>query len=354
MQKKYWSLSTLLLIISIISVAVSCKKHKYYRKDKGFENDVNFPALFVVNGKSNSLSIVNISSNSVVETYNLKGAEYPHHIYLSPDKSMFAVAFTNTDLSGGHGGHGSNDEKKNMVQVFKTKTGEHVVNIFVEYTPHNAIFSPDGSELWISQSTEEGKIIVVDTKKWKKKSTVTVGNMPSELTFSSDGTKAYSANTNGNSVTIIDVSTKNVLTTVAVEEGPVGAWTASNGKMYVDNETSQSISELDVATNSITETIALGFKPGYVAYNSKTEELWVSDATNGKVVVFQKTSSQWTSVASIETENDTHAICFSADNSIAYVTNQGANSVSIIDVSNRTVSSTISVGEAPNGIIIVE
>lgn len=103
---------------------------------------------------------------------------------------------------------------------------------------------------------------------------------------------------------------------------------------------------------SVTATINLSFKPGYAAYNSSNGELWVSDATNGKVAYYTFDGSNWNLQNNITTGTDAHAIAFTADGSKAYVTNQGANTVSVIDVASHTVTKTISVGTKPNGIAL--
>jgi len=118
----------------------------------------------------------------------------------------------------------------------------------------------------------------------------------------------------------------------------------------VDNEMSQTVSEISVSGMSVTSTINLGFKPGYVAYHTASGELWVSDATNGKVVYYTLVGSVWTLQGNITTGADAHAIAFNSDGTKAYVTNQGAGNVSVVDVATHTVSQTISVGSKPNGI----
>ncbi|MBC7412480.1 MAG: YncE family protein [Bacteroidia bacterium] len=341
------------LVFALLALSLfSCKRHKYYRKDDGFATEVNYPVAFVVNGEGNSLALINLQNNMVKETYALKGGTFPHHIYMNTDKTMMAIAFTNMDLSGGHGASHS-AMSKYMVQVFNTTTGKHITNIILKNMAHNAVFSPDGSELWVGQaSSDKSQVYVYDTKKWKCQKKIDVDKDLAEITFSKNGTKAYATNTGANNVSIINVSDKNVVTTITLGTTPVGAWPASNGKMYADNEGTQTVSEIDVATNAVTATINLGFKPGYVAYNDAKKELWVSDATNGKVVYYMLVANVWTVAGSILTGADAHAIAFNNDESKAYVTNQGANSVSVIDVNTHLVTNTITVSNKPNGIAI--
>ena len=47
-----------------------------------------------------------------------------------------------------------------------------------------------------------------------------------------------------------------------------------------------------------------------------------------------------------------HAIAFDEASMKAYVTNQGAESVSVVNAMTHTVSKTITVGKKPNGIVI--
>ncbi|WP_225987796.1 YncE family protein [Rufibacter sp. LB8] len=60
-----------------------------------------------------------------------------------------------------------------------------------------------------------------------------------------------------------------------------------------------------------------------MAYHPDQQELWVSDATNGKVVYYKKANGLWARQGAITTGADAHAIAFSPDGTIAYVTNQG-------------------------------
>ena len=315
--------------------------------------NINYPAAYIVNGTGNNISVVKLADNTVSETISLNGATYPHHIYLNPAKSKLAVAITSTDLSGGHsGGHG-NTVSGQKIQIIDVVTGSIEKEIGVSKLPHNAAFSPGGAELWVPQGdTLNGTVLVFNTTDWALLKTINVGRMPSELTFSFDGSMVFVANTKDGTVSMIDPNSKVVMQTIPVGMDPVGAWPASNGKMYVDNEASQTISEIDVMTGAVSATFSLGFKPGYAAYSTHHSEVWVTDATNGKVVFFEKIAGTWTPAGSLATGADAHAIVFSANGERAYITNQGANTVTMIDVVNHTVSATINVGTKPNGIAL--
>ncbi len=314
--------------------------------------DINYPAAYIVNGTSNNVSVLKLSDNTVTETIGLNGATFPHHIYMNPAKTKMAVAITATDLSAGHAGH-SAAVAGLKVQIIDVVTGMIDKEIALSKMPHNAIFNTAGTELWIGQmDTIQSQVLVYNTADWTLQKTINVGKGLSEVTFSDDGTTVFACNTKDGTVTLIDANAKTVRTTLAVGADPVGAWSASNGKMYVDNEMSKTISEITVSSMSLTNTINLGFKPGYAAYHALSGELWVSDATNGKIIYYKLVAGVWALQGSIATGADAHAIAFNADGTKGYVTNQGAGNISVIDVATHTVSKTIVVGSKPNGIAL--
>lgn len=315
---------------------------------------INYPALFIINGGDEHVSVINLDHDIVSDSIMLMNAPAPHHVYISPDKTQMAIAITATDLSGGHGGHGGMSGNFN-VQIVNTITGETVKEIPLEAMPHNAVYSPDGTELWIGQSIEpRGKVHVYNTADYSLKATVDVGMQPSEVTFTWDGHTVFVANTADNTVTVIDPATKSVRKTIPVGKAPVGAWPASNGMMYVDNEESETISEIDPLTGTIVNTIDLGFMPGYVAYRSTAGELWVSDATNGAVAVYAVVAGTWTLQQKVSSGPGAHAIVFARNNTKAYITNQNDGTVSVVDAVAKTKIKDIMVGSKPNGIGIKE
>ena len=316
--------------------------------------NVDFPAAFVANGSSNDISVINLNTNKEHAKITLNGATYPHHIYINSDKSKLAVAITSSDLSAGHGDHGGHGSSVVglKVQILNTKTGVIEKEIALNKMPHNAIFSPNGTELWFGQlDTTQSNVLVYNTSDWSLKNTIAVGKGLSEVTFSKSGSMVFATNTKDGTVSMIDAASKTLQKTIEVGLDPVGAWPGTDGNMYVDNEKSQTISVIEVSTGTVINTIPLGYKPGYVAQH-QNGELWVSDATNGKALVYELSSGTWVEKQKIVTGADAHAIAFSVDGTKAYITNQGAGNVSVISTSNYSKIGDIVVGAKPNGIVL--
>jgi YVTN family beta-propeller protein len=310
---------------------------------------IDFEALYVVNGGSNSVSVINTATNEIKGTIMLQNAAYPHHVYLSPDISLLALAFPGADLSGGHsGGHGGHAVKGSLL-VMEAATGKTKVSRTFESSNHNAVFSPDGKEIWTSQMTSPGKVLVLNASTLATLSTIAVGDLPAEVTFTRDGKYAFSANGQSNNVTVMDAVTKTVVKTIAVGLNPVGAWPGNDSIMYVDNETAKTISAIQVSTLEIVRTYSLGFTPG-MATTSPSGDLWVTDSENGKVVIF--TAGTIVKSSELATGAGAHGIAFSKDGNTAYVSNQMAGSVTVIDVVGLSVKKNLTVGSMPNGMAI--
>jgi YVTN family beta-propeller protein len=162
------------------------------------------------------------------------------------------------------------------------------------------------------------------------------------------------ANGGDDNVTVIDPVTKAIITTIAVGDNPVAAWQGYDGNMYVDNEDGKSVSVISVMNNIVVETIDLGFMPGSVAHNALKKELWVTDPENGSIHywTWDLALKKWMHGGFVNTGLGAHAVAFTNDGKVAYVTNQLAQTVSVIDVNTHLKLQVITVGRKPNGIVI--
>lgn len=350
--------SVFMYATAILAVFSSCKKDK----SSGMNTiNINYPAAYVVNGEDASVSVINLSSGNVSETLSLMGTGtdmimWPHHIYHhgSGDIHHLAIGVPGMDLSGGH--EGGMAEMPGKILIVDGANGSLLKSIDLPVMNHNAIYSPDGAEVWTAQMEEMGKVLVYDAATYSLKSTIDVGMMPAEITFSADGSKAYACNGMDNTVTIINPASKSVIKTLAVGEDPVGAWVGFDGNMYVDNEEGQTISVISVASDEVVQTIDLGFMPGSAAHNSSKKELWVTDPDNSKVHYWTWDSgmNMWMHGGAFSTGAGAHAIAFTSNGTTAYVTNQLAANVSVVDVASHAKTTDIAVGKKPNGIILKE
>ena len=342
---------------------------------------VNFDAAYVVNGESNSISVINLSTNKVDKTIDLPQFQvtsgmgmmgsggmvnmWPHHISLSPDKSKIAVSFPGSNFNGGvgmmvssftsgnmMGGTSTNIPTQGKIVILDAVSGAILKEIALEGIAFNVAFSPDGKELWTALMMTTGKVLVFNASTYVLLNTITVGQLPTEVSFSDDGKKVFVANGMSNSVSIIDAATKKVLETTAVGNYPIGAWPGMGGMMYVDNEKGQSISMLDVMTNMMTNTLQLGFTPGMATRNTLMNQMWVSDPNGGKVQMWTNTGTGYVMGGTVTVGSGASYIAFNQTGTTCYVTNQNDGTVSVVDVATLKEMMKITVGKKPNGIVM--
>ncbi len=85
---------------------------------------------------------------------------------------------------------------------------------------------------------------------------VAVGHEPQSIVISNDNSKAYVANAVSGTVSVINLSTRNVVKNITVGTEPWAVALTPNGKwLYVANSSSNSISVIDTATDQVVKTI---------------------------------------------------------------------------------------------------
>lgn len=124
--------------------------------------------------------------------------------------------------------------------------------------PSDIIISSDGTKAYVT-NTGSNTVSVINTATNSVTTNVPVGDHPSDIAVTPDGTKVYVANWQGNTVSVIDTTTNTVVSTVPVGITPLGvALTPDGTKAYVTNAESDNISVIDTATNVVIATVNAG------------------------------------------------------------------------------------------------
>ncbi len=345
------SITAKILIISILLI-FSCKKKEITTPEPV---EADYPKAYVVNGGSNTISILNLQELTEKKIIQLTDVgRFPHHINLSPDGKKLAVAIPEFDFTLGHAFLHNASDKKGGVAVIDAQTGTTLLKIALPNANFNAVFNLDGTEIWTATSTHSGEMFVFDANTGVQKAKIALGADPSEVTFSKDGQYAFIALGESSFVYVLKTSTKEIIKTIKVDPYPSNVWAGNDGKIYVENKVALAINIIDTKTLTATEFIDVNFKPGQTAYNQALNELWICQAGENKVVYFERKNNVWALKGNIIAGNDAHAVSFSKDEKTAYIVNQVGNTVSVIDVAKHLKIKDINVGKQPNGIVLKE
>lgn len=166
--------------------------------------------------------------------------------------------------------------------------------------------------------------------------------------------RAYVTNSDGDSVSIIDRDTYQVVKTLRVGDYPHHMIVSLDGRyLYVGNTHSDTVSVIDLATDNIVKTLPL-LDP-YNLYYTPDRKLLVTTCTRlGRVEVHavdewnqMGVAKGWTRLAQIPTGKDPNHFAFSPDGRFMYVSNEYSHQLSVIDLEERKLSRQIHTGRRP-------
>ena len=163
--------------------------------------------------------------------------------------------------------------------------------------------------------------------------------------------RLYIPNENENTVSVIDLASNSVMTTIDVGNRPAGVAVHPNGKkVYVTNRSNASVSVIDVASNTVEATIGVNFFPIGTAFNSDGSRLYVTNHLSNNVSVINTTTN--TVVNTISVGANPWGIALSPNDSKIYVANQGDDNVSVLNASTGSTTTTIAVQNNPHDVAL--
>jgi YVTN family beta-propeller protein len=258
--------------------------------------------VYVTNSDSDSVSVIDTATNTVVYTID-SGFANPRGIDVSPDGTQIYVS-----------NHDSNYVCVYDVTGDPVKVGDNIVLAYG--LPLGLAFKPpNGDKVYVA--TYHGPPVaqyasVIDTAT-RNLSYINLQNnaAPSDVDFTPDGSLAYITRPWRDSVAKVDTTSQTVM--LPVDQIPTDTWpgtlaiTPDGAEVYVSNN--GYISVISVSGNNIIDTI-IGF-------------------------------------------SGPSGIDFNHDGDIAYISNSGSNTVSMVDTTTREITGDpITVGNGPIGIAV--
>jgi YVTN family beta-propeller protein len=207
--------------------------------------------VYVTNGGDNTVSVVDTASLTVVDT--LPTGAYPHGIRLSPDGRQAYVA----NLKG------------NTISVIDTVSRKTVDPIAVGRGPAQVGFTPDGRLAFVSLSLE-GRVAVIDPVSRRVIRTVQVEAVPIQLYPTPDSRWLFVANQGsrnqpGQAVSLIDLSSFSIQR-IPTGKGAHGVVVGADGRYaYVTNLYANTVSVIDVQTRQSVATVVVGDGPNGIS-----------------------------------------------------------------------------------------
>jgi YVTN family beta-propeller protein len=324
------------------------------------------PFAYVTNQSSNSVTVIDTPTNTVVKTIGLPGCDgtcpAPAGLAVTPDGSRVYVANSNGTVS-------VVSTSNNTVSA--TITLPSCIEI-CSSSPIGVAITPDGSHAYV---TDPGisAIDVIDTNPGDASfntvtTTITGATIidPFSIATTPDGAFVYAtefipgSDTTTTSVNMISTATNAVVATITVGSDPSGVAVSPNGStVYVTNNTGGTVSVF--AAGSLTPTITTipagpaGTAPGpySVAFTPNSAFAYVVNQFSNTVAVINTTATPPAVVATITASCAfTNQIAITPDGTEAYVADAQCSQADVINTVSNTVSTSVPVGSGPFGVAI--
>ena len=321
-------------LASAPDIAIS-KKDRFYTSDQ-FSNTVS-----VIDPVENKLlGVIKLGDRTPANLSPLyRGQLLVHGMGFSPDhKTLVAVSI------------GSNS-----VTFIDTETNKSKHTTYVGRSPHEAFFTPDGAEVWVSVRGED-YIAVLDAKTFAETSRITVPNGPGMTIFAPDGKYGYVCSSFSPETVVIDTKAKAIVGRVKQESPfcpdiaatPDGlqVWLTLKdvGKTMVFNARPPFDVLKVLDTGPITNHVN-------IVRNARGQFAYVTVGGLNQVKVFA--TSTFEQVAAIPVGTLPHGLWPSGDGTRVYVGIENGDGAAVIDTGTNTMTGTIPLGQGPQGVAYV-
>lgn len=165
--------------------------------------------------------------------------------------------------------------------------------------------------------------------------------------------KAYITNSNGNSVSVVDVASNTITATIFGVSFPEGAAISPDGTMVlVANDGNGTISLINTTSNNITASFSDGNSPNEIVFTPSGDSAYITDNFNNTVEILDLTGYYIANSLTVGDSGTANSgIAISPDGSKVYITNYDSSYISVINTADNSIS-TIRVSQPASGICI--
>jgi len=287
---------------------------------------------YVGNFKDNTVSVIDTAAGTVVATVAV--AAGPHGMAVTADGRLLYVSGDGTST----------------LSVIDTATNRVIQTIEVGKSPHGVALTPDG-RLLLAAVNGEDRIAFIDTATQAVVGTVGVAK-PHTVAIRPDGKVAYVASQDPGhfALSVIGLDARAVLRTIALDKTPRDLEFGHDGKkLYFTKAGLNAVEVLDPESDKIVAEIPTGVSPHYANFFRGTKLGMAVVQGPGELLLFDPVTNK--PVNSIPVGKQPHWLAVSGDGKIAFVTNEGSNNVSVVDLASGKTT-TIAVGNAPRKVVV--
>ena len=300
---------------------------------------------------SNTVSVTDPADNRLLGVIRLgdpqpanlsplyKGQVLVHGMGFSPDRRTLAVVSIGS----------------NSVTFIDTAINavKHVT--YVGRSPHEAFFTPDGSEVWVTVRGEN-YVAVLDGKTFEEKTRITTPAGPGMQIFSPDGKYGYVCSSFNPETVVISVADHQIVGRVKQDSPfcPNIAATPDGTQVWFTLKDIGKAQVFDAHPPfAILKTLDTGPITNHVNFARNANGTFAYITVGGLNEVKVLRTDSFEQVATIPVGNLPHGIWPSGDGTRVYVGLENADALAAIDTLKNKVVATIPIGQAPQALAYV-
>lgn len=300
---------------------------------------------------SNTVSVTDPADNKLLGVIKLgdpapgnfsplyRGQVLVHGMGFSPDRRTLAVVSIGS----------------NSVTFINTQTNAVEHTTYVGRSPHEAFYTPDGSEVWVTVRGE-GYISVLDAKTYAEKTRITVPAGPGMQIFSPDGKYGYVCSSFNPETVVVSTADHTIVGHIkqASPFCPNIAATPDGKQVWL---TLKDIGHVQVFDARPPFAPIKSFETGPItnhvnfAHNAKGTFAYVTIGGLNQVRVFR--ADTFEQVATIPVGKLPHGLWPSGDGTRIYVGLENDDALAVIDTLTNKVVATVPIGQAPQALTYV-
>jgi DNA-binding beta-propeller fold protein YncE len=303
------------------------------------------PELLVVNQGDANLSIVDpVAMKQVATIPEGVPAMFGHEVATSPDGRL---AYLPLYGDSGVGRPGSDGDKLLVIDL----ASRRIVNQLTfphGVRPHCIVYDRSSNLLYVTTELDKA-IAVIDPGTLKIVGSVSTGQEQSHmLAISHDGLHGYTANVGPGTVSVLDLKSRKLVTTISIATNIQRISISNDDRMvFTSDQAKPRMAVIDTATNTIKQWVDLP-APGYGSASTKDgRELLITLPTTGELAVVDLATMKVARTLKIGPKPQ--EVLVRPDGLFAYVSCFNSDLVQIIDLKTWQIIKTIEAGQKADG-----
>jgi YVTN family beta-propeller protein len=244
----------------------------------------------------------------------------------------------------------------NSVTLIDTATNKVKGNIYVGRSPHEAFFTKDGRELWVTVRGED-YVSVIDPVSLKETRRISLPNGPGMTMFGPDGQYGFICSSFTPELAVVDVTSNKVISrlpqaspfcpniAVSPENDEVWITLKDAGKVQVFGAQPPFAQKALLETGPITNHVNL-------VNNRNGKFAYITIGGSNEVKVFRRGASPEL-VATIPVGSLPHGVWPSGDGSKLYVALENGGEVAVINTLSNKVIASVPIGQTTQALVYV-